>query len=105
MHSPFKGESQQIINEEYQLTPVSRIAFQKWKACQRQHVEETSLLENHLLVKREGYSSPSCLRIITDLFVVKILSAELSIDGWLRSVPWNIDDRLISVRRLYFVAQ
>ena len=39
----------------YQSTPISRTAFQKWKACRRRHVEQTSLLENHLLLKREGW--------------------------------------------------
>ncbi|KAF8959025.1 hypothetical protein BDZ97DRAFT_1923172 [Flammula alnicola] len=34
-----------------------RAAFQKWKLCHRQHVEEVSLLENHLLLKRRDVLS------------------------------------------------
>jgi len=54
MNRVIEIKSHELDVGQYYALSVQRIAFQKWKACRRRHVEETSLLENHLLVKREG---------------------------------------------------
>ena len=45
---PFYRSSQCVISG-------IRAALTKWKISRRRHVEELSLLENYLLVKREGW--------------------------------------------------
>jgi protein SFI1 len=51
---------------------LSRAALQKWQACRRQHFEEASLLENYLLVKKEGNDGFLCnAQCLTSIDVIR----------------------------------